>query len=88
MIKVKSLAQEKKAILISKPKQFHPTLCPLLDTILKPAEASQQCLWGQMSIKRGEKTIEDAKLESVTCVLPSHTIETWRLGPSGDLYAQ
>lgn len=41
-----------------------------------------------MSIKRGEKTTGGAKLESVTCILPSHTIETWRLGPSGDLYAQ
>lgn len=65
MVKVKSVAQEK-AILISKPNQSCPTLCQPLSTILKPAEASQQCLWGQVSIKRGEKTIGGAKLESVT----------------------
>lgn len=49
-----------------KTKSILPHPVPPLSTILKPAEASQQCLWGQVSIKRGEKTIGGAKLESVT----------------------
>jgi len=76
----------KEATLISKTKQPHPTPCHPLRPILKPVEACQQCLWGQVNRKSGEEAIGGAKPKGVTCVIPSHTLKL-RDRPSADVDA-
>lgn len=72
-----NLLHRKEATLISKTKQPHPTPCHLLITILEPAEACEQCLWGQVNRKSGQETTGGAKPEGFTCVIASHTVRGW-----------
>lgn len=61
-------------------KQNNLTPCHPLSTILEPAEACQQCLWGQVNRESGEETIGGAKPKGITCNIPSDTLKLRDLG--------